>query len=368
MNVYQKYKNAQGRKTGPWFIKYPVGRDPVTGKIKYKIEKVGEFKKLAERAYQKKMVEWAEKKYLDIKEESNQTFSQLVKWFLELPVVRQNKTIKDIERGCRDLEQVFGPMLIKDIKPGMVERYQSQRLQEPTRCGKQRSTANVNRTIAVLKRMFNLAVREELADKNPCWKVKMLPENNARDRVLSVEELERLLMHLPLHAAQIVQFTLLTGMRAGEVFNLTWDKVDLKQRVIRLEPEDTKNSEPRVIYLNDELLAIMREAGKVRGFGHKRVFTYKGQPIASIKTCFRRACRMAGIDNFRFHDLRHTFNTNMRKAGVDQSVIMKLTGHKTPSMFQRYNTVDLADAKEAYQKLEEMLRQGQEHQDNKVLP
>lgn len=162
MNVYQKYKDAQGRKTGPWFIKYPCGRDPVTGKIKYKIEKVGEFKKLAERAYQKKMVEWAEKKFLDIREESTLTFSQLVKWFLELPVVRQNKTIKDIERGCRDLEQVFGPMLIKDIKPAMVEKYQHQRLREPTRYGNPRSNANVNRTIAVLKRMFNLAVREEL--------------------------------------------------------------------------------------------------------------------------------------------------------------------------------------------------------------
>jgi integrase len=77
---------------------------------------------------------------------------------------------------------------------------------------------------------------------------------------------------------------------------------------------------------------------------------------------------MAGIDNLRFHDLRHTFNTNMRKAGVDQSVIMKITGHKRPKIFQRYNTVDLIDAKEACQKLEEMRRQGQEHQDNKVLP
>ena len=96
-----------------------------------------------------------------------------------------------------------------------------------------------------------------------------------------------------------------------------------------------------MIYLNDEVLGILNEAGKIRNLSHNEVFTFKGQPIASINTCFRRACRMAGIDNFRFHDLRHTFNTNMRKAGVDQSVIMKMTGHKTAAMFHRYNTVDV---------------------------
>jgi hypothetical protein len=122
MNVYQKYKDGQGRKIGPWFIKYPCGRDPLTGKIKYKIEKVGEFKKLAERAYQKKMVAWAEKKYLDIKEESNLTFSQLAKWFLELPVVRQNKTNKDIERACQDLKQVFGRHQIFRAQGDLPER------------------------------------------------------------------------------------------------------------------------------------------------------------------------------------------------------------------------------------------------------
>jgi CRISPR/Cas system CMR-associated protein Cmr1 (group 7 of RAMP superfamily) len=125
MALYQKYKDAQGRKTGPWFIKYPIGRNPITSKIKYKIEKVGYTKKWAERACQKKMVEWAEGKFLDIREESNMTFSQLVEWFLELPVVRQNKTIKDIERACRDLESFFGQVLIKDIRPAMVEKYQS---------------------------------------------------------------------------------------------------------------------------------------------------------------------------------------------------------------------------------------------------
>ena len=78
------------------------------------------------------MVEWAEKKYLDIKEESKLTFSQLVMWFLELPVVRQNKTIKHIERACRSLEEFLGGTLVREIKPSMVEKYQRQRLQETT--------------------------------------------------------------------------------------------------------------------------------------------------------------------------------------------------------------------------------------------
>lgn len=360
MSVYQKYKDAQGRKTGPWFIKYPVGRNPKTGKINYKIEKVGHSKKLAERAHQKKMVEWAEGKFLDIKEaEPDLTFSQLVEWYLELPAVRQTKTIKAIDRACRRLEAVFGPLSIRDMKPSMVEKYQEQRLQERTWCGKKRTPAGVNREITVLKRMFNLAIREDLVGRNPCWKVRMFPENNVRDRILSPEELNLLLAHLPQHAALIVHFAYLTGMRAGEIFYLTWDRVDLNQRLVKLEAEDTKTSEPRVIYLNDAAMEILKEAGKLRSLEHNRVFTCKGRPLASIKTCLNRACRQSGITDFRFHDLRHTFNTNMRRAGVSQSVIMKLTGHKTAAMFHRYNTVDVADAREAYQKLESLLIQGE---------
>lgn len=87
------------------------------------------------------------------------------------------------------------------------------------------------------------------------------------------------------------------------------------------------------------------------------MFTYRGHPLEKIKKALPNACKKAGITNFRFHDLRHTFNTNMRKTGVDHSVIMKRTGHKTPTMFQRYNTVDLDDAKIAYQKLQMLLEQ-----------
>ena len=144
-------------------------------------------------------------------------------------------------------------------------------------------------------------------------------------------------------------------MRAGEIFNLTWDKVDLAHRLVKLEAEDTKTSEPRVVFLCEEAYGILKVVGRVRSLGHNRVFTYQGKPLKKIKKAFTNACRKGGISNFRFHDLRHTFNTTMRKAGVDHSVIMKLTGHKTATMFQRYNTVDVADAMKAYQKLEELL-------------
>jgi integrase len=85
----------------------------------------------------------------------------------------------------------------------------------------------------------------------------------------------------------------------------------------------------------------------VRHISHNHVFSYEGKPLKSIKTTLANALKETGIKDFRFHDLRHTWTTNARKAGVDRTVIMKLTGHKTLSMFTRYNSVDEDDAKQA---------------------
>ena len=112
-----------------------------------------------------------------------------------------------------------------------------------------------------------------------------------------------------------------------------------------------------MIILSGQLLDIVLEAQKVRALGHNHVFTFKGRRLKGSRKAFIRACQQAGITDFRFHDLRHTFNTNLRKAGVPQPVIMKITGHKTAAMFHRYNTVDVDDGREACRKLEEYLQQ-----------
>lgn len=238
----------------------------------------------------------------------------------------------------------------------MVESFQDALLER--QCQRKKNNympASVNRVVAVMKRIFNLAMREELVERNPCFKVSMLPENNKRDRVLTQEEFERLTAFLPQHAARIVTMGYYTGMRAGEILGLTWDKVNLKEGFIELEPEDTKTSEPRTIYLDPLLKDMFAELAKVRHISHNFVFTFKGKSIKNIRKSFKRACEKAGIEDFWFHDLRHTFNTNMRKAGVDRSVIMKITGHTTHAMFERYNTVDKDDAQEAIKRLGEFL-------------
>lgn len=151
-----------------------------------------------------------------------------------------------------------------------------------------------------------------------------------------------------------------TGMRRGEILNLTWDKIDLKKRVIKLEPGDTKDNEPRKIPILDQLYEILTKGtGRIRkAEDDNHVFLYNGKPIKSINSSLRTACDEACIKygrkikgGFIFHDLRHTFNTNMRKAGVPESVIMEITGHSTREMFDRYNTVDIEDTRQAVSQL-----------------
>jgi site-specific recombinase XerD len=112
---------------------------------------------------------------------------------------------------------VFGNHLAHEIKPAMVETFQHELLKR--RCQRKKTTfrpASVNRVIALMKRIFNLAMREEFVDKNPCFKVSMLPENNKKDRVLTKEEFKSLVSFLPQHAAGIVTTAYYTGMRAGK--------------------------------------------------------------------------------------------------------------------------------------------------------
>jgi integrase len=357
MGIY-RHKDKSGKPYGPFVVQYPHAIDPTTEKVLYTTVRAGYSKKEAAKILAQKMVEWEDKKQRGTENRKDLKFVELVDWYQHLSATRKLKSFAKITQHCRTLKTHFGEILAKDIRPFMIEDYQQKRLSQVTVRGTFFKPASVNREVEVLERIFNMAIREEFLDKNPCIKVSRLSEQNARDRLLSHDEFVKLTEALPPHAADIVKMGYYTGMRFGEIVGLTWDKVDLINHCLTLAPEDTKTATPRVVGLTSQAIHILSTAAKLRNISINHVFTYRRQPIKSIKTAFHTALRKVGIVDFRFHDLRHTFNTNMRRAGVADVVTMKLTGHKTHSMYTRYSTVDLDDAKEAMARFEHFLERG----------
>jgi integrase len=208
-----------------------------------------------------------------------------------------------------------------------------------------------NRELECLRHIFRLAVEEGVLEAAPI--VRLYKLNNARDRALSEEEYQRLLAVSPVHLRRIIVCAYETGMRAGEIIKLTWDKVDLKTGFIRLAAEDTKTNQKRAIPLSPILRETLEEIrteqrdGKVVAIGG-HVFTWKGKPLGrqGWKRSWATACRNAQIEDLRFHDLRHTFVTRKVREGWDYKRIMAITGHKTFAVFQRYNNPTEEDLRE----------------------
>ena len=303
-------------------------------------ERIGTSRKLAETTLSKRKVAIAEGRKLDIVKEKRVTLKELANDYLKYSKQNKKSYGRDII-SVQHLVDFFGNAIVKDITPKRIELYMEHRLSQVNKKGIPLKPATVNREIACLKHLFSIAIRDGKIDRNPASKVKLRPENNVRDRIISYHEFESLIGCAPAYMKPVLITAYYTAMRKGEILNLKWDRVDVRAGFIRLRPEETKTREGRSIPLNPILTKMLQEI-KVRYF-HGFVFTRNGEPInglGSFKDDFQKTCREAGIDNFHFHDLRHVCINNWRKAGHDYFKIMKATGHKTIVVFKRYNTVD----------------------------
>jgi integrase len=333
---------------------------------KQRKEYVGSFKDLngysiedARVAENKRMTQKKENRLMDIKPDAKMTFRELTEWFLSLEKVKTLSYYGTLQYLLNNFNAVFEDTIVGQIKPADLENYQAKRKNEGL------SDSYIDQHIGAARTMINKAFDNDLVGGDVLRtfkKVKKLLKRNAnaRDRVLSLDEYHKLFEKLPFHTKGIVAAGYYTGMRKGEILNLTWDKVDLKNRVISLEPEDTKDREPRKIPICDELYEALKKLPRAIHDSH--VFLYAGKPVRDIRDGLKKACKDAGIlygrnvkSGFIFHDLRHTFNTNMRKAGVPESVIMDITGHSTREMFDRYNKVDMDDTRQAVNQMQNYL-------------
>lgn len=287
-------------------------------------------------------------------------------WELYEPVTtRDNDSWQSDTGRAKHLLRHLGQMKAHTLTLKHVEEYRFKRANEFTKTtGQPPTVATVNREITLLKRIINHAVKCGEVRLNPIAHVKLLNEANVRQTVIGEERFGQLLEKAESALKPILLMAFDSGMRKSEILNLRWDQLDLKDGVIRLAPEDTKTDKARLVYLSRRTIAVLKEipvpiSGK--GFVLQNPDTKK--PWVDIRKVFRRACKAAAIpqgrdDGIIFHDLRRSFVTNARKRGIPESVVMKMSGHRTRSVFDRYNVVDDADLKLAVRQLE--VARGQE--------
>ena len=219
---------------------------------------------------------------------------------------------------------------MRSFNTRLVEEWQTERLSI-------NKPSTANRMLATLKHMFTKAVEWEMVEEETLKrirKVKMPKENNRRLRFLSKEECSTLINACSPHLKPIVISALNTGMRKQEILSLEWERnIDLKHGFILLDV--TKNGERREIPINRTLRDALKNL--VRRFDSPYVFIDgNGNRFLDVKRSFHSALRKAGIKDFRFHDLRHTFASHLVMAGVDITTVKELLGHKTLTMTLRY--------------------------------
>lgn len=228
------------------------------------------------------------------------------------------------------LGKFFGSSCLREINSFKIERFKAVRLNERI------SKSRVNRYLALLKKMFNLAIDWGYLEENSMRKVKLFSEQeNVKERILSLNEEARLLHTCSKHLKPIILTALNTGMRRGEILNLRWNQIDFSKRIIRIEK--TKSGKIRFIPINEvvlcELSGLKR---KTCNSDYVFLFPKTGQPIKDVKTAFNSAKRRAGVKGIRFHDLRYTFASRLIERGADIVTVQNLLGHQSLSTTQRY--------------------------------
>ena len=253
-------------------------------------------------------------------------------------------------------DKKLGDYNIDEITPEHILKYQTKRKRdldvkfEGKGIEKRdRNYATINRELACLKHIYYLAMDWEIVEKNPVARksIKFFKEKR-RERILSKGEITSLLEAAHRHTYQIICIGLNTGMRLGEILNLRWDNIDLENRKITVI--HTKTDEDRDIPINEFLFEMFANIKKENHYLF--INRQSGKPIKSIKKGFRNALRCSGINDFRFHDLRHTFSSYLAMEGIDENTRAELLGHKKSSMTSTYTHSSWDQKKKAVQIME----------------
>jgi len=325
-------------------------------------KKVGNSKKQAERVLEKVKTQVIEDKYFDIEKSKKIKLKDFAEKFISTYCKANKNSWKSDVVHLKQISSYLGDVYLNEITALKIEEFKRHRLEQGIK------PATVNRALACLKTMFNKALEWQFLTKNPISNIKLLKEDNKRLRFLEKEEIERLLCECSPHVKNVVYFALNTGMRRGEILNLKWSDVDFSNKLIFVNR--TKTKEKRTIPINTQVERMLVKTREL--YISEYVFCNEdGGRLKSIRTSFRNALKRAGISDFRFHDLRHTYASHLAMSNVDLFTIKELLGHKRIEMTSRYSHISQSHKAKAVellgQKLDTIQTQTQESTDMEKL-
>ena len=308
------------RKDSPfWWVKFP----PIRGESKPLQQSTGttnrrEAQEVHDRLAQSR---W-EQKRLGVKPRHDWQ-EAAERWILE---TKHKASHGDDIAKLRWLHPYLGDKQLDEIDRTLIDRIKFDR-------EKLAAAGTTNRYLALIRAILRRACNEwEWTERVP--KFKLFKEAEGRVRSLTVAEFEQLRKELPEHLADMAVFSVATGLRQANARDLDWQYVDLNLRHAWIPGSKHKNGKPHSVPLNEMALSVLR---KQIGKHPSRVFTFRGEPIKQVNTkAWTSALKRAGIENFKWHDLRHTFATWHRQAGTPTHELQRLGGWKTGAMVERY--------------------------------
>ena len=282
-------------------------------------------------------------------------FDELAEDLLRDYRINQKKSLERVQISLNHLEGDFQGLRVTQITSTSIDKYVDNRLTEGAANG------TMNRELSALKRMLNLGARKTPPKVDRVPYIEMLEENNVRTGFFEHNEFLALREALPDYLKGFVTLAYESGWRKSEIANLKWNRVDRERGTVRLEVGETKNKEGRNYHLGTELKEIFNNQWEARKKGGKLLpYVFPGADgkgeVKDIRGAWNSACKKACLGKRLFHDFRRTAIRNMVRSGISERVAMMISGHKTRTIFDRYNIVDDKDLRLATERQEAYLQ------------
>lgn len=267
-------------------------------------------------------------------------FSEVIDEYKKYAESNKRKTTYYTDKyTCDIVSAAFGTKRLSQITVKDIQLYKD-------KLSVTKSKATVNRYLALIKGIYTKATEWGYAKDNPVKKVKLNKLNNARIRYLNEAEYKALMIHCDKSIRPFVKLAIHTGLRKSELYSLTWNAVNMERGSIHIR--DSKNGEGRHIPINKSAREVLEELYKVRRIDSQDIFF----DLVNFRRLWDSAMTKASLENFHFHDCRHTFASYAVMSGMDLRTLQEILGHKTMLMTLRYSHLSPGHKMDAMQKMD----------------